>query len=149
MPSGTTLCLLILLSSTVAFSQAQHDTAFFTAAKAYALAEYERALGTQKRLYNGSRYLAPDHELEEHPYFVSPDWLTGSVFYDGELFTDVPLMYDLYKQMLVVEHSGSGHSLRLLEEKVKHFTIDGHYFERINKDSVANSLPETGDHRNW
>lgn len=144
MTTKTIVCLLMLFSGTVAFSQVQRDTAFFATAKQNALAEYEKALGTQKRLYNGSKYQPPEHELEEHPYFILPDWLNGSVYYDGEYFTDVPLMYDLYNQMLITEHGASGHAMRLVEEKVKHFTIDGHYFERIVKDSVKNSLPETG-----
>ena len=139
------LCfLLALLSGTVAFSQLQPDTAFVATAKANALAEYSKALRTQARLYNGSRYLPPEHDLEEHPYFVSPDWINGSVYYDGEYFSDVPLMYDLYNQTLVAEHASSGHPIRLVEEKLQYFTLEGHYFERIINDSVQNSLPATG-----
>lgn len=134
----------MLLSGFVALSQAQHDTVFLVAAKEHALAAYDKALGIQKRLYNGSKYLPPEHELEEHPYFISPDWLDGSVYYDGEYFSNVPLMYDLFNQMLITEHGASGHAMRLVEEKIKYFTIDSHYFERIINDSVGNSLPETG-----
>lgn len=138
------LCLLMLFSSTIAFTQGQRDTAFLAAAKNNALAEYAAALRTQARLYNGSKYLAPEHSLEEHPYFISPDWINGSVHYDGEYFEDVPLMYDLYNQVLIAEHRASGNPIRLVEEKLKHFTLEDHYFERIINDSVGNSLPATG-----
>lgn len=137
-------CLIMLLNGTVALTQRQPDTAFVTAAKQKAIAEYDKALRTQKRLYNGSKYLPPEHELDEHPYFLSPDWVNGAVHYDGELFSDVPLMYDLYNQMLITEHGSSGHAIRLVEEKVKHFTLDGHHFERIIADSATSSLPATG-----
>jgi len=137
------LLLLMLLSGTV-FPQAARDTLFVAVSRQNTTAIYLKAMHTQSRLYNGSKYSPPDHTLEEHPFFHSADWITGTVYYDGELFTNVPLMYDLAGQMLVTEHAANGHAIRLVEEKLAHFTLDGHYFERIINDSVANSLPSTG-----
>lgn len=137
------LVLLMLLTST-AFPQTERDTLFVAAARQNTTAVYLKAMHTQSRLYNGSKYFAPEHTIEEHPYFLSPDWIIGSAFYDGEYFRDVPLMYDLASQVLITEHAANGHPIRLVEEKLTHFTLDGHYFERIVNDSVANSLPTTG-----
>lgn len=137
------LLLLMLLAST-AFPQTTRDTLFVAAARQNATAIYLQAMHTQSRLYNGSKYFPPDHTLEEHPFFHSADWITGSVYYDGEYFRNVPLMYDMAGQMLMTEHAANGHAIRLVEEKLAHFTLDGHYFQRIINDSVANSLPSTG-----
>lgn len=137
------LLLLIVLAST-AFSQTARDTLFIAVARQKTTALYLETMHTQSRLYNGSKYSPPDHTLEEHPFFLSADWITGTVYYDGEYFKNVPLMYDLASQTLVTEHAANGHAIRLVEEKLAHFTLDGHYFERIINDSVANSLPSTG-----
>lgn len=115
----------MLLSGFVAFSQAQRDTAFFAVAKEHPLAAYDKALGIQKRLYNGSRYLPPEHELEEHPYFISPDWLNGSVHYDGEYFSNVPDMSKVaYAEIL------DKANFPVLQAKIKliHGRGDGSFF---------------------
>lgn len=135
---------LFLPTATAAFSQSPEDTTFLTAAIDNAVNLYQKALAVQSRLYNGSKYVAPEHTLEQHPYFPSEDWLTGTVFYDGEFFTDVPLMYDLNKDALIAEHHSSGNPLELVWDKLQHFTLGGHHFEKIENDSVGNSLPKTG-----
>lgn len=136
--------LFTILFANSAYSQTAQDTLFVALARQNTTAIYLKDLLTQSRLYNGSKYFPPEHTLEEHPYFHTPDWITGSLFYDGEYFREVPLMYDLASQVLVTEHAANGHAIRLVEEKLKHFTLDGQYFERIINDSVGNSLPATG-----
>ncbi len=137
--------ILILLSSTTAFSQrSAGDTTFITAATQNTIQRYQQAIGVQSKLNNGSKYLPPEQDVDEHPYFLSEDWITGDVYYDDELFTDVPLMYDLYSGQLITEHSASGHAIQLIFEKVSHFTMEDHVFEKIDNESVNGSLPETG-----
>ena len=137
------LTLLLLLCGLSAFPQILKDTTFISAAIQNTANLYHKAIGAQARLYNGSKYLAPDHTLEQHPYFLSEDWIMGDVFYDGEAFRQVPLMLDLYNGQLITEHYSSGHAIQLVKEKLHHFTIEGHYFEKIENDSVAGSLPQT------
>ncbi|MEX1239125.1 MAG: hypothetical protein WEB30_05390 [Cyclobacteriaceae bacterium] len=138
-----TLSVLSLLSSAVAFPQSHGDTTFVSAVKENTISLYKQALRAQSRLNNGSKYRATGHSLEQHPYFLSEDWIAGSVFYDGEFFGDVFLMYDLNQGVLVTEHYPSGNSIELVDQKLRNFTLQGHYFERIDIESVANSLPKT------
>ena len=144
--SNVTISLLsmLLLSAIPAFPQTGADTTYLDAAIKNTVKLYHQAIGVQARLYNGSKYLAPEHTLEEHPYFFSEDWITGDVFYDGEYFQNVPLMFDLTSSHLVTEHFSSGHAFQLVQEKLRHFSISGHYFEKIENESVAGSLPQTG-----
>lgn len=135
--------LAIFFSCAVAFPQSNEDTTFVNAAVHNTIQLYYTALKAQSRLNNGSKYRAPEHSIEQHPYLASEDWLTGSVFYDGELFTEVPLMFDLYNRVLITEHYPSGNSIQLVTQKLHHFTLGGHYFERIQNEAVANSLPGT------
>ncbi len=137
-------CLPALFICFSALSQANRDTAFVAVAKSNAHKLHETSMGAQSRLYNGARYVDPEFNDEEHPFFLSEDWLTGSVSYDGEKFDDVPLMYDLLNQVLVAEHKPSGHAIRLVDEKLTRFSIEGHNFERIETGSVQHSLPATG-----
>jgi hypothetical protein len=136
--------LLIFFPTANALAQNQADTAFIATAKRNAIASYEKEMRTQSGLYNGSKYVAPDYDRDLHPYFSSEDWITGSVHYDGEYFTDVSLMYDLYNAALIAEHFPSGHPIQLIEDKVQSFDIDGHHFQKIHNEVFGNSLPATG-----
>lgn len=137
----TALPLAVVVS---AFPQSGQDTAFVSTAIKNTLQLYRNDIGAQARLYNGSKYSPPQQTFEQHPYFLSVDWMEGDVYYDGELFRQVPLMLDLNNGQLITEHYSNGQSLQLVEDKVHHFIIAGHYFENIHNESVGNSLPASG-----
>lgn len=136
------LWLLLLASSPSAFPQSGEDSTFLHATIGHTVTLYREAIGVQARLYNGSRYLAPEHSIDDHPFFSSVDWLTGDVFYDGEFFQEVPLMFDLHSEQLIAEHASTGHAIQLVREKLQHFTIDGHRFEKMGDE--ASGLPQQG-----
>lgn len=136
--------LFLLAPGGFSLAQPGPDVAFLAAAKQHAINRYNQALAAQARLYNGSKYRAPEHTLEEHPYFFSEDWVMGTVHYDGDVFEDVPLMYDLFQGVLVTEHYPSGHPIQLVYGKLQRFSIAGHTFEKIEKETVGNSLPASG-----
>lgn len=133
--------LLLVAPALPAFSQSGADTAFVSAAVQSARDVYQRTMGSQSSLFNGSRYAPPEYSLEQHPFFDSDDWLTGNVFYDGEYFQNVFLMYDLSTRQLVTEHTPSGQAIQLVREKLDHFTILDHHFEKIDPASVNETLP--------
>lgn len=132
------LSILFLLLGQSAFPQAE-DTAFVNMAIKNTINVYKEATRGQAALYNGSKYLPPRQTFEEHPYFQSEDWLMGDVHYDGELFEQVPLMYDLYNfnSKLITEHASTGHAIELVPEKLTFFSIGGHRFEYIEADSAS------------
>ena len=135
--------LLLFLPGCWAQSQVP-DTAFVATSRNHVILQHEEVLKAQSRLNNGTRYVAPVNSFEEHPWFASEDWLTGSVYYDGELFDGVALMLDLSRDLLISEHYPSGQPIALISEKVRSFTLAGHFFENIDNASVNNSLPGSG-----
>ena len=138
------LWCVVFASGPFTYAQAPADTAFVVSATSHMVALHKQALGGQARLYNGSRYHEPIITRDYHPFFLSLDWMTGSVWYDGEFFENVPLLYDLLNDVLVTEHYPSGHPIQLVREKLRDFSIGGHHFEFIENNSVGNSLPRTG-----
>jgi hypothetical protein len=144
MPQSYHYAVLFVFCATTASAQFADDTTFLNAAIQNTIGVYQKELKSQAKLYNGSKYPMNYEAIEgEHPFFSSDDWITGDVFYDGELFTEVPLMYDIVTSNLITEHFPTGHAIQLVWGKLKHFTIDGHYFEKIENQSVGGSLPRT------
>src|SRR5690348_16627231 len=99
------LCLLLFLTSLTYAQSAKPDTAFVKASFSKAKAVYaSSAIRSQSHLYNGSQYIDYTPIGEEHPYFLTNDWTNGTVIYDGEKYENVPLLYDISADKLVVEH---------------------------------------------
>ena len=112
------------------------DTAAYAPGLAYALARYDSATTESQHLYNGPQYFIYDAQAPEHPFYASREWTTGSVFYDGQLFSQVPIQYDIVKDQVVVRYVQSQGNVLLQNEKVRYFTLvlNGtlHYFVRMD-----------------
>jgi hypothetical protein len=118
------LSVLLWLLAQVAFSQSfKNDTAFVTAAVNSAVKNYNNAIQGQAQLYNGSDYALYLSLKEEHPYLGSDDWVFGSVYYDGYLYENVPLLYDISSDQLLTETYYSSSVMKLTKDKVNAFTL--------------------------
>lgn len=95
-------------------------------------------------LYNGSEYMYSGHNVKGFPYFKSADILNGSVLYDGSLFNNVPMHFDLITNELVILDHTKNFPIKLLSSKIDYFIIDSNLF--INPANNYNiQLPQTTD----
>jgi hypothetical protein len=113
-----------------------------TAAASNAVNLYYQYTDKQSRLYTGLGTYDYPAFVQGHPYFMDSAWKNGSVVYDGLSYRNVPMMYDLVKDELVILHYNNVQKLTLLSEKIKEFNLQGHHFVRIEKDTQnKESLP--------
>jgi hypothetical protein len=126
---------------TSSFSQATAiDTAFLSTSKTKIVSLYAASIQQQSRLYNGTDYVMYVSRDEEHPYFSIDDWTFGSITYWGEVYEDVPVMFDLSTDQLITEHN-RGNPIKLIPEKVDGFVISDHTFQRL-RNSGTNKIAE-------
>lgn len=123
-------CLLVIRC----IGQAAPDTAFLTLANQNQKKIYDQFIYGQSRLYNGSEYHDYLSRNDEHPYFGVDDWAYGDILYDDELYTNVPMFYDLSRDKVISEHILNGSKLELVSEKIQRFSMTGHTFVRLQKD---------------
>lgn len=127
-----------LLCSVLSFGQiSKSDTAFVAQARRNAIAQYATAIGGQSHLYNGSAYTEYISQKDENPYFID-EWLDGSVVYDKERHTNVPILYDLSLDRVIIDNPFSIKKVMLVNEKVAEFSIQDHHFVHM----VGTPLPE-------
>ncbi len=107
---------------------------------------YSRTLGLSSHLLNGVQYKEYNAHLDDegHPYFGLDDWVEGSVYYDGEVYEGVAILYDLIKDKVVIEHPFAGIKLELISEKIKYVDLPGHRFVRLDADTLKNASIRTG-----
>ena len=105
---------------------------------------YNTFIDRQSRLYNGIDHLGYSLKIKGHAYFETSELRKGNVVYDGMSFTNVPMLYDLLKDQLVILHFNNLMKMALINQKVKEFTVGDHHYIRLVKDSAGNQPLETG-----
>ncbi|UYQ95042.1 hypothetical protein MKQ68_08035 [Chitinophaga horti] len=141
-------CIVLCLTAFTASVHAQVqsvDTSVRQSAIRSTEALYHQVIGGQSRLYNGSEYVPFPFPLNEGiPFFISDSMKVGDVSYDGMHFRQVPMMFDMVKDQLIVQESGSFFKIYLVNEKIAQFSLLGHTFVRIVPDSVNARTMTTG-----
>jgi hypothetical protein len=135
------LCFISIIYSKKAIAQATTgDSSSQQSSFKNAVTLYHTSLGEQSPLYNGPEYYFYDPIYKGNAYFLDVNAFTkGSVFYYGVLYTDVPMIYDLYSDQLVVLLYNHFSKFSLIKERVGYFDFLDHHFVNINADSLSNN----------
>lgn len=135
-PAYLTLVLLFNLLPFTIF--AQTDSSFVDNAVSEALEQYRTAIGVHAHLYNGPEYHVPvKSHVKGHQFYQDKIYQNGNVKYDGAWFEDVPMLYDLMQDELVIVNHGSGQAQRLVKSRVEAFKLYDHNFIRLQADSTT------------
>ncbi len=78
-------------------------------------------------LYTGSVYVRDYYKVKGHPFFETDSLQKGDVFYNGVLYKNIDLLYDLSHDNLVIKYAEDA-NLVLVREKIGYFKIKGHLF---------------------
>jgi len=105
---------------------------------------YYKSIGENAHLYNGSEYISNNYQLTKNPLFESIFSMSGSIAYDGTLYKDVPLAYDIYHEEVIINRYEKNFRIKLVNEKIDSFSFFGHHFIRIVPDSADNPLLTIG-----
>lgn len=101
---------------------------------------YNTAIGENSRLYNGPEYEQYDATIKGNAYYDEVNvWKIGSVYYDDVVYNNVPMMYDIYKDCVVVLYYNKVFRYTLLNDKLHYFNLAGRHFVSINADSLNNA----------
>ncbi|MBC6699816.1 hypothetical protein [Hymenobacter sp. BT190] len=144
----TILLVALLAAACPSFCQQRPDsTALTYSPAAWIRQDYYKDQISLTKLYNGAEYI--DYTklyavIKGHQFFLSDQKLNGSITYDNHLFNDVKIAYDIARNQVVVQHATNPFTLKLINKNIQNFTIDGHYFQRIEADSSNQTVVRTG-----
>lgn len=136
------LCFLSIVSIGKLFGQAAaNDSSYLQASAGQTVANFYKTIGQQSRLYNGHEYLPYDRNIHGTALYPNEvkSWEPGEVNYDGIVYRNVPMMYDVYKDVVVVLLFNKFSMYILQNNKVHDFTFDSHHFIRVDADSLNNN----------
>src|SRR4051812_7762037 len=95
-------------------------------------------------IYYGKDYINQNNSVEGFPYFQADGFNKGSIGYAGQVYSGIPLMYDIVAEKLVTRPPEKTMSIQLLYEKIDFFKIYGHTFVKIPFDSLVEAKPQFG-----
>lgn len=101
-------------------------------AKTKAVSYYRDGVGAESVLYEGREYLGFDHQIQGHAFFLTSDWQPSSLYYKGQYYQNIPLLYDIAAEEVVVRHSGGMYKIKLIRQKIGYFSLNGHEFFRLD-----------------
>ncbi|NCD69162.1 hypothetical protein [Mucilaginibacter agri] len=133
--------LLLILCINQSFAQkASLDSNANSFVESYVVNYYNKSVGQQSRLYNGAEYTPYSPVIKNNPYFQDlTDVKPGTVTFDGYTYTKVPMMYDMYKDVLAVQLYNNFTKYVLASERVGSFDLSGHHFVYVSADTVVNA----------
>jgi hypothetical protein len=101
---------------------------------------YKSALKENLRLYYGNEYIRVSNGIKGTPFFRYDILQTGCVFYNGVLYDEVPLLYDIYQDAVVINDYTNSYPIKLVSEKIDYFKLNTHSFIRIISENTATSF---------
>lgn len=126
----TVLCLSLSIS---ALAQATDTSRSLQATRAAIF--YQSYIGPDAAIYNGVAYQPNYHGIEGHPYFETPNLVSGTLLYEGVTYTHIPMLYDLVKDYLVIADL-RGQPLIVVAGKVQQFTLGTHTFVNLSLNNI-------------
>lgn len=141
------LCFAALLLGQSAHAQATSAEARLPAAAETIQKQYAASAITEPIIYSGPEYAdytRKYHTRTGHPYFLQPKLQPGSASYNNRDFTNLQIQYDLVLDQVVLAQPSNSLRLRLLDDKLRSFSVDGHRFVRLVADSASADVIRTG-----
>jgi len=86
-------------------------------------------------IYNGIEYREKFRTLNNnHAYFISPDFVKSYIEYDGQIYYNINLKYNLYDQNVIAKLKSKNSSeavIRLYKDRIGSFSINNRRFINI------------------
>jgi len=147
MPKASTLqsgarflfLLMVILSSKICFSQSSDLKT--TKAVENLIHESDSVYGSHHELVNGEIYYQPNLYAEGNPFFLSDDWVIGSVMINGKEHNNVSLKYNIATDQLILRSTlknGMSTVIVLNPPFVESFTMADNHFE--NAENLGSSV---------
>lgn len=108
------------------------------------LAFYQEVAGAGSPIYQGRQYAGFATRIEGHSFFKTDQFEPATLSYDGVLYKQVPMLFDLAKEEVVVLHPKENFKISLSSPRIDYFILHDHTFERFKQGEVQNSSLEAG-----
>jgi len=137
------LCFMVFVKMAGA-QDLTSDSLYNTLNNSYPVRLYFSAVGENAHIYTGYEYFTPDRNIKGSPYYLSDGLWPSDLVYDDSYYTNIPILYDIVKDQVVINRLGQNFKISLVTDKLKTFTFHKHEFIRVSSDSTNGLFLENG-----
>ena len=101
----------------------------------------EEKYGVNDVLVNGKLYFPLHKDAEGHPYYPQNEFIPGKIYINNQVFSNIPIKYDIEQQKMIIKDYGNDKSLKLIvlnPSRIDSIIIDKRIFIPSNK--ISSSL---------
>ncbi|HTH82848.1 MAG TPA: hypothetical protein VL490_07920 [Mucilaginibacter sp.] len=123
------VCLVLFAYTAGAYAQQKADSTQYQIPVNNAINNYKKTIVLQSGLYNGPEYVFYNRQKKDNVFYQDQSfWVNSTINYNGATYTNVPLVYDLYKNEVVALLYNKTTNYILIPEKLTSFTFQNHFF---------------------
>ncbi len=135
------LCVMLALSFTAAAQSVAINNGPANPAEDSVISRYLSNRGELLPIYNGRQFSSGYAAIKGSAFYGVKDWTLGSVCYEGVWYHQIPQLYDIYRDELLIRHP-SGIPLVLYGDRVQAFQFNELKFVRLSAGQTG--MPRTG-----
>lgn len=113
---------------------------------------YDQLVGVENTpLFNGVEYIFDySSSRDKTPFFNSPEFKFGNVVYNNQKYFDIPLIYDVYNDEVIIKITNTKQEtlLKLISNKVNGFNIGDASFIGIMQEDIFSFYKIVGTEKN-
>jgi hypothetical protein len=138
---GLTIHFLCISSGT--YAQQASDSVLYNESLANIHQVYLREIGDNAQIYHGREFIRNGQKANGFPFYESDNLLTGSVSYQGTIYPNQNVYYDIVSDELITNNYSHNAFVVLSAEKVDSFVIQHHVFVPLSSNKI-NHLDKDG-----
>lgn len=96
------------------------------------------------RLFNGTEFTAGYSASLGHPFFEDANPRKATLYFDGVVYPDQSIRYDLVRDEVIFMDPYKNLNIKLVQDKLSWFELDGHHFRHLFRDSNSANFPGKG-----
>ena len=132
--------LCVVVSMRVSGQVAPSDSSSQQNALNNTVSLFYSSIGKESPLFNGTEYYFYDPTIKGNAYYADVNAFTpGAVNYDNIEFRNVPMLYDIYADQVVILLYNNFSKLTLIKDKVSSFDFLNQHFVRIDTVTFLNN----------
>jgi hypothetical protein len=133
--------LFVFTSQTIA--QPSPDSVLYRESISSIHQVYINEIGDNAEIYHGSEFIRNGQKAVGFPFYQSDSLLQGSVSYQGTIYRDLDLFYNMVSDEVVTRNYAHNALITLSTEKIDSFQIGTHVFVQLSA-SKTNGLGKDG-----
>jgi hypothetical protein len=137
------LTILFICISSETNAQQTTDSVLYRESLANIHQVYFRQIGDNAQIYHGREFIRNGQKANGFPFYESENLLVGSVFYQGTIYLNQNVYYNLVSDEIITNNYSNNAFIVLSPEKVDSFVIEHHVFVRLVSDK-SNHLEKDG-----